>query len=387
MITAKFSNTYFFPDVQSSSTFYYQGNEYLQDARYFICDYSIPRAKERIANAKLERDLPEATRTNARQETYKTLRRLEISCSQVGDSRPISSVEFSPNAELLVTGSWSGLSKVWSMPNLEQKTVLRAHNTNVSCVKFHPHSGKQGSQQLDLASSAVDGTVHLWTLSGKDNEEPIASLDGHTKRVAQLAFHPSGRFLATTCFDHSWRLWDIELRKDLNERVEVLHQEGHSKEVFAIDFQNDGALALTGGLDAYGRVWDLRTGRCIMFVEGHQKGIISVDFSPDGYHFVTGSMDNTVKVWDVRNRSIVYTLPAHTNIVSRVMFEKENGNYIVSASYDNTVCLWAYPNWTPITTLKGHDNKVMCCDVTPDNQHFVTSSYDRTFKLWTPDGF
>ena len=39
--------------------------------------------------------------------------------------------------------------------------------------------------------------------------------------VSRLAYHPSGRFLATCVYDNSWRLWDLEQLK------EVLHQEGH----------------------------------------------------------------------------------------------------------------------------------------------------------------
>ncbi|XP_028178991.1 U4/U6 small nuclear ribonucleoprotein Prp4-like [Ostrinia furnacalis] len=69
----------------------------------------------------------------------------------------------------------------------------------------------------------------------------MASLDGHgPSRVSRAEFHPSGRFLATTVFDHSWRLWDLETA------TEVLHQEGHAKPVYSVAFQIDGSLAVTG---------------------------------------------------------------------------------------------------------------------------------------------
>lgn len=87
-------------------------------------------------------------------------------------------------------------------------------------------------------------------------------------------------------------------------------------------------------MDSFGRVWDLRTGRCIMFMEGHLKGVLGIDISPNGYHIVTGSEDNTCKIWDLRKRSCVYTIPAHTNLVSCVKFEKTSGQYLVSSSYD-----------------------------------------------------
>lgn len=90
------------------------------------------------------------------------------------------------------------------------------------------------------------------------------------------------------------------------------------------------------GLDAFGRVWDLRTGRCVMFLEGHLGSIYGVDFSPNGYHIASASHDNSCKIWDLRRRQPVYTIPAHTNLVSDVKYQKDGGNFLVTASYDMT---------------------------------------------------
>ena len=157
----------------------------------------------------------------------------------------------------------------------------------------------------------------------------------------------------------------------------------YSKEVHCIAFQNDGSLAVSGGMDSFGRVWDLRTGQCIMFLEGHLKGIISVDWSPNGYHVFSGSMDNQCKVWDIRKRSIEYTIGAHNNVVSNVVFEKTNGDFVLTSSYDCTAKLWASKTWLPLATLKGHDSRLMGCDISPDGRWIATCSYDRTFKLWS----
>jgi U4/U6 small nuclear ribonucleoprotein PRP4 len=99
------------------------------------------------------------------------------------------------------------------------------------------------------------------------SSNPIGSLEGHTDRVSRLAFHPSGRFIGTTGFDKTWRLWDVE------KGQELLVQEGHSREVYGIAFQCDGSLAATSGMDGYGRVWDLRTGRSVMLLKGHAKSV------------------------------------------------------------------------------------------------------------------
>nr|XP_050864017.1 U4/U6 small nuclear ribonucleoprotein Prp4 isoform X1 [Vespula vulgaris] len=390
----------------TESTWYHEGPESLQIARYWIATFSLARAKIRLEKARQDFELPGATRTARRQELLKKLQALSIYCSQIGDTRPISFCQFSPNSKILATASWSGLCKLWSVPDCTLLRTLQGHTCNVSCIVFHPNVslsedvlGDGAGQTCVLASCASDGTfdsnggfaiyerftsrrstgtVKLW--SGGKGEEPLAEVEGHEPhRVSRIAFHPSGRFLGTCCYDASWRLWDLE------QQAEVLHQEGHARAVHCMSFQWDGSVNATGGHDSFGRVWDLRTGRCIMFMEGHLKSIFGIDFSPNGYHIATASEDNTCKIWDLRKRSCIYTIPAHTNLLSDVKYQRGEGQYLVTSSYDNTAKIWSNKTWQPLKTLPGHDGKVMCVDVSPDHKFIATSSYDRTFKLWAPE--
>lgn len=365
-------------EKEHETTWYHEGPISLFNARYWIAEYSIPRAKARIAKARANKEIQDTQKHVQRQELHKKLRSLNIYSSQIGDTRPVSFCQFSPSSKMLATASWSGLCKLWSIPDCQLIRTLRGHNHHVGAIVFHPQATLTlDSQACCLASCAADGSVKLWNL---ESESPIGDIEGHAPyRVSRLAFHPSGRFLATCCFDNSWRLWDLEAQE------EILHQEGHSKPVFDLDFQIDGSLIGTGGWDSFGRIWDLRTGRCIMFLEGHLKSILAIDFAPNGYHVATGSEDNTCKIWDLRQRKLAYTIPSHLNLVSGVRFEGNSGDYLVTSSYDNSVKVWAHPSWLPIKTLSGHDNKVTSIDISPDGQFIVTASFDRTFKLWTPD--
>ena len=40
-------------------------------------------------------------------------------------------------------------------------------------------------------------------------------------RLGRIAFHPSGRHLATASFDQTWRLWDVESSTCLLEQVQA----------------------------------------------------------------------------------------------------------------------------------------------------------------------
>ena len=41
------------------------------------------------------------------------------------------------------------------------------------------------------------GPITYILIIGVFSDEPIADIEGHSERVSRLAFHPSGRFLAT----------------------------------------------------------------------------------------------------------------------------------------------------------------------------------------------
>jgi len=361
-------------DSGEKEIWYHEGCNELKIARQWIAEYSLPRARERLKRLKQQVGKTESEKAAKEQELRKRATALTNFCSQIGDERPLSYCKFSPDGKMLATSSWSGLCKLWSVPDGKLVRALRGHNDRVGAIIFHP----KATLDLDtsapcMVSCASDGSVLLWNL---ESDTPIANIEGHDERVSRVAFHPSGRFLGTACFDRSWRLWDLEQQR------EVLHQEGHSRECYDINFQNDGSLAATCGFDARGLIWDLRTGRNIIALDGHLKKVISICFSPNGYQVVSGSEDQKAMVWDLRQQKSIYTIPAHTNMVSYVVF---HDSFIATSSYDNTAKIWSHPGWAPLKTLSGHEQKVTSIDVSPDGNFLATTSFDRTFKLWGPD--
>lgn len=64
--------------------------------------------------------------------------------------------------------------------------------------------------------------------------------------------------------------------------------------------------------------------------------VLGVSFSPNGYHLATGGEDNTCRIWDLRKKKSLYTIPAHSNLISEVKFEAQEGYFLVTASYDMT---------------------------------------------------
>jgi WD40 repeat protein len=167
----------------------------------------------------------------------------------------------------------------------------------------------------------------------------LQTFTGHSERLGHVDFHPSGHFFATTSFDSTWRLWDVETA------AELLLQDGHAFETYAVSFQGDGALVATGDFGGVAHVWDLRSGRRLWSALGHGKKVLCAAWSPDGYTLATGSDDHTVRIWDLRKRACAYTLPAHSSLVADVRFSPETGEALATCAFDGRVKLWSTRDW------------------------------------------
>lgn len=64
--------------------------------------------------------------------------------------------------------------------------------------------------------------------------------------------------------------------------------------------------------------------------------VLGVSFSPNGYHLASGGEDNSCRIWDLRKRKSLYIIPAHSNLLSQVKFEPQEGYFLVTGSYDTT---------------------------------------------------
>lgn len=242
-----------------------------------------------------------------------------------------------------------------------------------------------------IATASIDMTGKLWKIQKSDvimNEDEdekaeqsvftiteTAHLTGHAARLCRTAFHPMKRHVATTSFDHTWRLWDIETGKN------ILLQDGHWKECYGVGFHPDGSLCSTSDFSGVAHVWDLRTGKSIKHFMGHAKRVLNTEFHPNGFQLATSGDDGTIKIWDLRKRKITTSIPAHSSLITNTRFDS-TGEYMASSSFDGTVCLWGTRDWKMLNRLHGHDGKVSGVDILDDHT-IISCGFDKTLKLWS----
>ncbi|MGH1396463.1 MAG: eIF2A-related protein [Trichormus sp.] len=239
-----------------------------------------------------------------------------------------------------------------------------SHNSWVTSVSFSPDGEV-------LASGSADNSIHLWRNDGK----LLNTLTDHTDAVNSVVFSPDGEILASASADSTIKLWNRsgKLLTTLN---------GHTRGVSSISFSPDSKILVSGSADNTLKVWT-REGNLLFSLTGHTGGVNSVAFSPQGDIFTSASDDGTVKLWSVDGR-LLTTIPAHTREIRSVSFSPD-GKTIATASADHTVKLWTRDG-TLLRTLEGHKEGVWRVIFSPDGQMIATASADRTITLWSRDG-
>jgi WD40 repeat protein len=171
--------------------------------------------------------------------------------------------------------------------------IIEGHEGVVTSVAFSPDNGSR------IVSGSDDTTVRIWDTS---TGEALATLNGHDRPVASVAFSPDGSRIVSGSTDHTVRIWDTST----GEALATL--EGHEREVRSVAFSPDGSRIVSGSYDKTVRIWDTSTGEALTTLEGHEESVTSVAFSPDGSRIISRSSRGKVLHWDAITGSLLSRL-------------------------------------------------------------------------------
>jgi len=286
-----------------------------------------------------------------------------------GHENDVSSIVYSPDGEILASGSKDGTVRIWEMRTGEQPMLpLRSDDGSIWSILF----SLDGS---NIVSGTESGVVCLWMLLA--GQAHVRRLVGHAAAVLSLAYSPDGSLLASASGDTTLQLWDIEA----GELSEVIR--GHSAAVNSAAFSPDGRTLASGSDDGSIRLWHSATGKikCQPF-RVEFGNICCICFSPDGKMIAAGSLRG-LGLWESATGKEVMTLRRCAVPVQSVRFLAD-GCSIVSISSEE-VRIWTLgqnATKTSSMTLSDYTDTVRTATISPDGLYIASAGDNRSISIW-----
>ena len=279
------------------------------------------------------------------------------------EGRDVNSVVFSPDGNMIASGSGNGTIRLWNAHTGEFIKYLVGHTKSVNSVVFSPNGNR-------LISTGTDG-VCLWDVNTgeyiKEVQIPAVS----------AAFSPDGRTcaIASETGISVRNAHTLQFLEGLRENRGSEDNNFRGKDIGSIGsvaFSPDrNTIVSCGGNNIH--LWDAHTNQLLKTLIGHTDAVNSVAFSPDGETIASASNDRTIRLWNVSTRKRLKTLMGHTDSVNSVAFSSD-GETIASASNDRTIRLWNANTGEPLKTLTGHIENANTVTFSPDGNTIASGS-------------
>jgi WD40 repeat protein/tRNA A-37 threonylcarbamoyl transferase component Bud32 len=324
---------------------------------------------------------------------------------------------FSPDSRRILSVSGPE-ARVWSAPSLGLDGSSLVHPAAVLDAAF----SRDGTR---IATCVSDRTARVWDAhSGLPVLPPLP----HNGMVTCARFSPDGRFLITGSTDRVARVWDLAIG------TWPVRSLLHGCTISHAAYAPGGPLMASISREGICRIWDGDAGAAAPIVVRHGGRGDHVALAPGGDHVATVGQDGVARVWDARSgrqasgalRHLKTDAPAnlHPDEKKYSCAFSRDGNLLLSFnSHEALVWDWRRdrllaairPEGKPslthaairpdgtlvLVTLKSgkamlyaiaadarprivltHDAAVVFGEFSPDGRTVLTTSADRTGRLW-----
>eukprot|EP00828_Plagiopyla_frontata_P018995 TRINITY_DN2428_c0_g1_i6.p1 TRINITY_DN2428_c0_g1~~TRINITY_DN2428_c0_g1_i6.p1 ORF type:complete len:426 (+),score=42.35 TRINITY_DN2428_c0_g1_i6:150-1427(+) len=182
-----------------------------------------------------------------------------------------------------------------------------AHQKPVKSIGFSPNG------QI-VASGSEDNTIILWNI---ESYQQVKILDSHKNWVWQIAFSNDGKLMASGSTDQTIKLWDPNSFQLINT------YSGHANTIFCLIFSPDQRFLISGSRDKTVRIWSVETFIQLQVIYAHDAWIRTVQMTPDGKRLLTGAEDSTIRIWAIESNLVVKEEIADDK-TQQMMEQKEN---------------------------------------------------------------
>ncbi|CAD7696072.1 unnamed protein product [Ostreobium quekettii] len=184
--------------------------------------------------------------------------------------------------------------EVESFPVAMEREVKVPKAYHHECARFSPDG------QM-IATGSTDGIIEIWDLvSGKVKKDLQYQADNNfmlqDSAVLCMDFTRDSELLVTGANNGQLKVWRIRTGQCL-KRIDRAHAQG----VTSATFSRDGSHVLSGSFDGIVRVHGLKSGKTLKEFRGHTSFVNDAIYSADGSQVISASSDATVRIWDSKS--------------------------------------------------------------------------------------
>lgn len=314
--------------------------------------------------------------------------RPDIVWASGGHSDSVNCVTYSPDGQLIVSGSSDKTIKLWRpdgtfIRSLSIPYNINAQLTDVRSVAISP-DGKliaAGVQQFNGNSHLYFGAVQIWRISDGVLVQTLTgygSGDITATGVNSVAFSSDGQYLATGSSDRLVKVWRVANGTLVSSRSD------HAQKVNAVGFSPNGQWLASASDDMTAKLYRTSDWGVERTLTGHTSLVLSLAFSPNSARLATGSWDQTIRIWNIPDGSLLFSLP-HGSNVDPVAFAPD-GKTLASGARDGSIKLWDSERGVLVDTFLGHTALVLTLAFAPDGGMLASGSWypEYAIKLWAP---
>jgi len=205
----------------------------------------------------------------------------------------------------------------------------------------------------------------------------------HPCTVARYA--PSGFYIASADSSGKVRIWDTT-QATHNLKIELPALGGP---ILDLQWSQDSqrVIVVGEGREKFGNAFFWDTGASVGEITGHSKIITTCDIKQTRpFRVVTGSEDFKVNFFEGPPFKYSKSGKDHTRFVNCVRFSP-NGEKVVSVGSDKLGIIYDGKTSDKLGELKGHDGSILSCCWSSDSTKLLTSSADKTCKIWDANAF
>ncbi|CRK96257.1 CLUMA_CG009683, isoform A [Clunio marinus] len=321
-----------------------------------------------------------------------------VAVTSLEDVQAVRCAEFHPNGTVYAIGSNSKTFRICEYPSLAD--IREEHSTYQATVLFKRTKHHKGSiycmawsPQGDLiATGSNDKTVKLMRYNDdqKQLEGREIELTMHDGTVRDLCFLEDSSNKSSLLISGGAGDCKIYIT-DCATSTPYQALSGHGSHILSL-YNWGGAMFVSGSQDKSVRFWDLRTRGCVNMVtpatspnsrQGSPVAAVCVD--PSGRLLVSGHEDSSCVLYDIRGNRPIQCFKPHSSDIRSVRFSP-SAYYLLSASYDNKLVLTDLQGDLtmplPSVVVAQHSDKVISGRWHPSDFSFLSTSADKTAKLW-----